>query len=192
MTPHIDQTPGVYTVLNLGCGERRATSLPPIFQEPGWKEVRIDADASVKPDIVTSLTNLSMIPSGRIHAVYSSHSLEHIYAHEVPRALAEFLRVLRPEGIALITLPDLQRISELVVADQLDTVVMKAPLGEITVRDVLFGHGPSIALGQTFMAHKTGFTARTLGQALLSAGFASVDITRRDYDLWALAHKTNH
>jgi hypothetical protein len=178
------------TVLHVGCGPRNPAKLHPIFHEPGWREVRLDADPGVGPDIVASITDLSMIASGSVHAVWSSHNLEHVYAHEVPLALSEFYRVLRPEGIALITLPDLQKVAELVIADQLQATVMASSLGPITTLDIIYGHSPSIAAGQLYMAHKTGFTATTLGEALLQAGFAKVEVNRSGYDLWALAHKS--
>jgi hypothetical protein len=41
------------------------------------------------------------------------------------------------------------------------------------------------------MGHRTGFTARTLGDALVRVGFARAEVKRGNaYDLWALAHKT--
>ena len=39
-------------------------------------------------------------------AVFSSHNLEHLYPHQVKEALAEFYRVLKPEGMIVIS--DLQ------------------------------------------------------------------------------------
>ena len=55
-----------------------------------------------------------------LDAVWSSHNLEHLYAHQVAVALGEFHRVLKPDGFALITLPDLQKVAELVAADSLE------------------------------------------------------------------------
>lgn len=194
MTPQTQETsrpiaaaPGRYAVLHVGCGPASPEKLHACFREPCWREIRVDIDPAVAPDIVASVTDLSMIPTASVHAVWSSHNLEHLFAHEVPRALAEFHRVLRPEGFALITLPDLQKVAELVLRDHMEDTVMTASIGVITTRDIIYGHGPSIAAGQHFMAHKTGFTARTLGEALLEAGFGHVDINRTGYDLWALA-----
>ena len=52
---------------------------------------------------------------------------------------------------------------------------------------MLFGHSASIARGLTFMAHNTGFTCASLGNALARAGFAIVLVKRDQFDLWALA-----
>ena len=55
-------------------------------------------DASVEPDIIADLTDLSAIPDGSADAVWASHCLEHLYEHQVTVALAEFRRVLGAEG----------------------------------------------------------------------------------------------
>lgn len=177
-------------VLHVGCGTYRPDKLHAQFREPGWRELRLDADPAVEPDIVASMTNMAMIPTGSVHAIWSSHNLEHVFAHEVPQALGEFYRVLHPEGFALITLPDLQRVAELIAADRLDEPAYMSAAGPIAPLDILYGHRPSIAAGRTLMAHRNGFTAESLGQSLLSAGFANVDINRSGFDLWALAEKT--
>src|SRR5581483_7471956 len=96
-------------VLNVGCGYPRRQGLHPAFHGPEWRELRLDIDPAVKPDIVCSITAMDPVATGSVDAVWSSHNLEHLYRHEVPRALAEFLRVLRPGGLLLLTLPDLQK-----------------------------------------------------------------------------------
>jgi hypothetical protein len=40
------------------------------------------------------------------------------------------------------------------------------------------------------MAHRTGFTAKTLGAKLRSVGFVDVSVQRLDFALWANASKT--
>jgi len=113
-----------------------------------------------------------------------------LYAHEVPIALAEFFRVLKPGGLALVTLPDLQSVAAAVASDRLEETLYVSSVGPICPIDVLFGHGPSIRDGNVFMAHKTGFTAKTLRQKLEAAGFSDVQVERGDcVDLWAVARK---
>lgn len=182
--------PGVLVVLHLSCGPAETASLHPEFQGPGWRAVRVDEDEAAAPDLVAPLTDLGAIPSGSAHAVYCSHGLERLAAHEVPRALGELARVLRPTGIALLAAIDLQRVAELVVADRLLEPAYQSPAGPISARDLLFGHGASLAAGRDRLAHRTGFTARALGELLLGAGFAHVDINRQGLDLWALAQVT--
>lgn len=174
------------TVLHVGCGVADPRKLPRAFFAPDeWQEVRLDIDPGVTPDIVASITDMAMVDSASVDAVWSAHNLEHLFAHEVPLALAEFRRVLRPGGFALVTMPDLQRAAELVAQDRLDEPAYVSPAGPIAPLDMLFGHGAAIAAGNHFMAHRTGFTARTLEVALHRGGFAAVRVVRDDaFALW--------
>src|SRR4029077_18530152 len=115
--------------------------------------------------IVASLTDMTAVESGSMDALYSSHNLEHLYAHEVSKALGEFRRVLKMGGYALITLPDLQKVCEYVVADKLEEPMYQSPAGPIAPIDTLWGLRTSLAQGNVYMAHKTGFTGRSLGTA---------------------------
>jgi hypothetical protein len=182
--------PGVRYVLNVGSGPRTNRHLHPMFCEPQWRETRLDVDPAACPDIIGSIVNLAgVVPTASLDAIWSSHILEHLYHHEVPLALAEYLRVLKPEGFALITSPDLEIVSSLLVQHGLDHVVYISPMGPITPRDMLFGHSASLARGHHFMAHNTGFTCASLGDRLVQAGFSLVLVKRDKLDLWALALK---
>jgi SAM-dependent methyltransferase len=178
-------------VLHVGCGPYNPAKLHRKFQEPGWREVRYDIDPDVAPDIVGSITDMAAIATASVDAVWSSHNVEHLYAHEVPLALAEFHRALRPGGFALITLPDLQAVAELVAADKLEDPAYISPAGPIAPLDTLYGLRAAIARGNLFMAHRTGFTATTLEGALRRAGFATVRTQRLGFDLWAYAEKAS-
>lgn len=187
--PQIPTSTGpVRNLLHVGCGMPNPKRLPACFHRPGWREVRFDIDPKVKPDIVGSITDLSMIPAARIDAIWSSHNLEHLNPFEVPTALAEFRRVLKPDGFALITLPDLRAIARHIAAGSLSEPLYHSPAGPISALDVVFGHQASIQAGNAFMAHRTGFTADTLGNALLEAGFSEVRVHEgKHWDLWAIA-----
>jgi SAM-dependent methyltransferase len=174
-------------VLHVGCGPNEPSRLHAMFE--GWLEVRLDIDPDVRPNIVASMTDMSPVETGSMDAVYSSHNLEHLLPHEVPVALAEIRRVLKLGGFLLITLPDLQRVAELVAADGLEDTAYESPAGPIAPIDILFGHRASLAEGNLFMAHRTGFTATSLGAALCRVGFSDVSVNRRGWDLWAAAQK---
>lgn len=175
-------------VLNVGCGFP-GQSLPPSFRGGEWRELRLDIDPSVRPDIVCSMIDMSPVATDSIDAIWSSHNLEHLHRHEVPVALSEFLRVLRPGGQLLLTLPDLQKIAELVAADGLEDSAYRSPSGPISPLDMIYGHTASVAQGNLHMAHKTGFTSRTLHQLLAAAGFSGVAMSREGFALWARAYK---
>lgn len=165
--------------LHVGCGHDR---LPPYFGEE-VEEVRVDIDPAVEPDVVTSMLDLGPVP-GEFDLVWSSHCLEHVFGHEVPQALAEFLRVLKPGGSAVIFVPDLADVRPT------EEVLYESPAGPITGLDIIFGHRTSVAAGREFMAHRTGFTSETLEAALREAGFAAVTVKRLPhYNLMATATK---
>lgn len=180
--------PGTMKLLHVGCGRANRDRLPQVFQHPEWLEIRYDIDPAVKPHFVGSMTDMSVFPDGSVDAIWSSHNLEHLNSFDVPTALAEFRRVLKPTGFALISLPDMLAIAQQVVNDALDETLYASPAGPIRPLDMIFGHQASIKAGNHFMAHRTAFTATTLGNALVEAGFDEVRVhegTR--WDLWALA-----
>jgi len=161
-----------------------------MFRSSGWRELRLDIDPNVQPDIIANITSMTPVDDATVDGVYSSHNLEHLFAHEVPVALSEFFRVLKPGGVALVTMPDLQAVAAAIANDQLEDTLYVAPAGPICPVDVLYGYRKSIAAGNVFMAHKTGFTARTLRKKLESAGFTQVRVERgQSYDLWGIGLK---
>jgi predicted O-linked N-acetylglucosamine transferase (SPINDLY family) len=171
--------PGDMTkVLHVGCGTEAREKLPALFRQTGWREIRLDIDPEVRPDFVASLTDMRVISDGLVDAVYSSHNVEHLYPHEVPLALREMRRVLKPTGFTLIKLPDLQEVARYIAEGKLDDPLYMSPMGPIAPLDILFGHRASLASGNLFMAHRTGFTSLTLGTALIEAGFAAVVVQR--------------
>jgi SAM-dependent methyltransferase len=175
-------------VLNGGSGPRPSNHLHAIFPSSAWQEVRMDVDPATTPDVIGSITDMrSSVSSGSFDAVCSSHSLEHLHSHEVPSALSEFRRILKPDGFALITCPDLEVVASVLLDYGPDHVTYVSPVGPITPLDMLFGHSASVEAGNRHMAHKTGFTAARLGRLLLKAGFATVLARTERFDLWTLA-----
>lgn len=176
--------------LHVGCGPSNPKKLHPVFKKPGWREVRLDIDPRVAPDIVASITDMRVVPEQSVDAVWSSHNLEHLEAHEVPTALREFHRVLKAGGLLLLTLPDLQVVARLIAEDKLEDAMYVSPAGPICPIDTVFGHRASIARGNTFMAHRTGFTAKTLTAKLVAAGFVGVEARTQNFDLWAHGYRS--
>jgi SAM-dependent methyltransferase len=175
-------------VLNGGSGPRSRNSLHAIFCDPAWLEVRMDIDPATAPDVVGSIADMrASIASRSVDAIWSSHSLEHLHGHEVPLALSEFRRILKPDGFALITCPDLEVVASCLLGHGPDHIAYMSPIGPITPMDMLFGHNGSVAAGRYHMAHNTGFTASRMGRLLLEAGFATVLVRTRRFDLWTLA-----
>jgi len=178
-------------LLHIGCGPKRKDKTLPAFQSDDWQEVRFDIDESVAPDIIGTMTDMSAVETGSMDALFSSHNVEHLYPHEVPVAFAEFHRVLKDDGFAIITCPDLQAVAALVADDKLLDPAYVSPAGPITPLDILFGHRASMQRGNLYMAHHVGFTQKVLAGTLKSAGFGAVLTIRRPdkFDLWAFAMK---
>lgn len=152
-------------------------------------EVRLDIDPQVKPDLVGSVTDMrGFAPDASFDAIWSSHNVEHLHTHEVVTGFSEFARVLKPDGFALVTCPDLEAVATLIVEGKVETTIYTSPAGPITALDMLFGHSRSIAMGNSYMAHNTGFTTDRIGRVFLDVGFSEVRTGKGQfYDLWALA-----
>lgn len=179
--------------LHVGCGPKRKAQTTACFSKPDWDEIRLDIDASVQPDVVGTMTDMSLVASESVDAVFSSHNIEHLYPHEVPVALGEFLRVLNDQGVAVITCPDLRSVCALVADDKLTEPAYVSPAGPIAPIDILYGHRPPMARGNLFMAHRCGFTQKVLTATLQAAGFKAVATFSRGapfFDLWAVASKS--
>lgn len=179
-------------ILHVGCGHYHPDKLPQReFPAAEWNEIRLDIDPNVQPNVVASITDMRVIPEDSFDALYSSHNLEHLYAHEIHVALEEFLRVLKPGGQLMILVPDIQSVAEWVAADRIDEMAYMSPLGPITPHDMMFGFGAAIAGGNHFMAHRSAFTANKLRRRLLDAGFVDIDVERRaqQFELRAIASK---
>jgi predicted SAM-dependent methyltransferase len=178
------------TFLHVGCGIKRKERTTKALSS--WNELRFDIDPSVNPDLVGTMTDMSTVATESVDAVFSSHNIEHLYPHEVPLALAEFIRVLKPTGIAVITCPDLKSVCALIAQDKLTEAAYTSPAGPIAPIDILYGLRSSMAQGNLYMAHRCGFTQKMLTATLHASGFKSVASMSRShpyFDLWAVANK---
>lgn len=188
MTLSKSSTGATRRLLHVGCGVHNPMRLPAGLRGAGWQEIRLDIDPGVQPDIIGTITDMAAVADAGMDGLYSSHNLEHLNSYEVPQALAEFRRVLKPTGFALITVPDLRAVARHVAHDHLTETLYESKAGPINALDILFGHQAALQRGNHYMAHRTGFTARTLGQCLIDAGFAEVRVHEgRHLDLWAIA-----
>lgn len=137
--------------LHLGCGNNR-------------KEGYINVDKYVSnADANMDIFNLQF-PDDTVDEIFTEHMLEHLGKYEVPLALKEWARVLKPDGKLVMNLPNLEwclrewlsKPEEERWGWQLDTIFgLQNHPGEF---------------------HKTGFTAPRLRQLLSAAGFRSITI----------------
>lgn len=180
-------------LLNIGAGHPDSGAhLPRAFRTPEWNEVRLDIDPMNQPDIMGTMLDMSAIASGSVDVVYSSHTIEHLYPSELPDAIREMLRVLKPDGYAVITCPDLQSAAQMIAEDKLlETAYVTAAGVKVTPFDIFYSHQLLTGRDKPFMAHHSGFTLRILNSTLMSNGFGIAGGWRRlrDFDLWVVASK---
>jgi predicted SAM-dependent methyltransferase len=180
-------------LLHVGCGHANIDNIPlPGFRTLVWKEVRLDADESVHPDIVGTMADMAAVTDGFADAIYSSHGVEHLYWHDVPRCLAEFHRTLKEDGFVVITCPDVQAAAQMIAEDRMFETAYQSAAGPITPFDILYSYRPFVAANPEWMSHHCGFTLTTLMAVLREADFAVVHGLRRPggFDLWVLGSKS--
>lgn len=180
-------------LLNVGAGHPNSgASLPCAFRTPEWHEVRLDIDPTNQPDVIGTILDMSAIASDSVDVVYSSHTIEHLYPSELPDAIKEMLRVLKPEGYAVITCPDLQSAAQMIAEDKLlETAYMTVAGIQVTPFDICYSHRLFTGRDKPFMAHHSGFTLKVLNDTLMSNGFGIAGGWRRltHFDLCVVASK---
>lgn len=179
-------------LLHIGPGNSRIDQTTQGFNNGQWQELRLDIDPSVKPDIIGTMTDMSLVKDHSVDAIFSSHNIEHLYPHEVPLALAEFNRVLADDGFCVITCPDLKSVCALIAEDKLTEPAYDSAAGPIAPIDMLYGHRDYVGAGNLFMAHRCGFTEKVLRGTLNACGFPWVATLVRPatFDIWAIACKS--
>jgi len=170
---------GSRSVLIAGSGPGRMKE----WATAGYSETYLDIEPKNKPDVVASMTDMGEI--GPYDVVFCSHALEHLYPHEVNPALREFKRVLKPGGVAIILVPDLEGVQP--TNDILPDYHL--PQANVTGLHLFYGDHTQIP-EFPFMAHHCGFVSQTLRYALESAGFAAVTTERQSsYNLLGIGIK---
>jgi predicted SAM-dependent methyltransferase len=122
------------TILNLGCGTRTSpvtvnidfSIYQRLHASMGGRvaaklllngERRARFDAMSNNIVVHDLRKGIPAESSSVDAVYHSHTLEHIDRASVPGFMSEVLRVLKPNGIHRIVVPDLEQLARAYLKD---------------------------------------------------------------------------
>ncbi len=121
--------------------------------------------ASRAPDLLHAfkfekekLCNPLPLPDASALEVHSYHFLEHVYAWEAPALLQEFYRLLVPEGILILELPNIALAAKNLLAGSNDQMAMWPLYGNPDEKD-------------PYMTHRWGYTPATLKQLLSRVGF---------------------
>ncbi len=99
-----------YTKLNLACGSKVKNKFP----KP-WLNIDLAGKAA---DFICDITRLPAEWSNKFDEVRASHVLEHFFLKEMNQILREWIRVLSPDGILRIIVPDLRIVITGLVAGQ--------------------------------------------------------------------------
>jgi ubiquinone/menaquinone biosynthesis C-methylase UbiE len=151
--------------LNLGCWKRNI---------PGFTNV----DLCDMPHIhyKSSIDKLPMFKDNSVSLIYSSHSFEYFDRTEAVKVLDEWRRVLKPEGVLRLAVPDFDMLLE-VYRKTSDLNKILGPL---------FGRMEIDSFeGKKIIYHKTTYGFDSMKTLLETNGFASV----RRYDWRKTIHK---
>lgn len=176
-------------VLNVG-GRSKDIQLPPIYTD--FNIIMLDIDPEASPDILCDARKLTTLDAAQFDAIYCAHNLEHYYRHDVSIVLAGFLHVLKDDGFINVLVPDINEVMRVTIERGLDIddVLYQSKSGPIMVLDVLYGWSIEIEeTGKDFMAHKTGFTEKSLGNALHRAGFPVIYGRAGNFEINTFAFK---
>jgi SAM-dependent methyltransferase len=190
-------TTSLRTILHLGAGWQHLVGNPdyPAYPADEWREIRVDLDPLVEPDIVADVTSIPL-PDGSVDAFYSSHVLEHIPEIGLLATLTEWHRLLAPDGEGMIRVPDIQEAARWIADGRgIEPMywVRSGTDGMLPIRPIDLFYGLSVELGERpLMSHRTGFTDNMLAWWLAQAGFdGGVERVARNgcQELVATVHK---
>lgn len=211
----------VLALVNLGCGTKaasgnqvmnvdwsvylriRKSKILTLLTRPLLSEARRQHLASLPDNVVVhDLSKGIPLADASCAAVYSSHLLEHLDRDAVPRFLSEIHRVLVPNGIHRIAVPDLEALvgaymeslsraasdseaaaaHEATISSLIEQSVRREAYGASQQRPIvrwIDRHvlGDARKRGET---HQWMYDATSLAKVLSDAGF--VEVTRRDFN----------
>mgnify|MGYP001322278169 FL=1 len=177
-------------LLHVGCGPKTKKQTTNVFNNERWDEIRFDVNSDCNPDVTGSMVDMHMFEDNTFDAIFSSHNFEHLFFHEAEKAANEFFRVLNPTGYVFLLCPDIISVCEGIVKNGPDSLLYKTASGmPISPIDVIYGHRPAIKNGNEFMAHKYGYSEKTLTSVFKKSGFSNIaTLTRKNhYDIVLIA-----
>ena len=132
--------------------------------------INVDVLEERNPDIVCDVSRLDFASSDEFDLVRASHILEHFYAEEAPRILAEWRRVLKTGGYLVLCVPNWQAIAWRTILRP-----SEYDLEEATDKPRWINGIFALDLPPEFR-HKVIFTKRSLSKLLTESGFQVVGV----------------
>lgn len=164
--PKLPQNADGKVLIHLGCGE---------INSPEF--INIDCRPAPHVHYVCDVTDLSIFPNNYADLVYASHILEHIHRDQLRKTLREWWRILKPNAILRLSVPDFGVIISIYRDCDNDIDAIAAPL---------MG-------GQDFAenVHYSVFDRKYLYHLLKEVGFRNMhewdpqQVEHHDFDDWA-------
>lgn len=139
-------------MINLGCGNHPLDGFINVDLNPAWA------------DVVCDVRCLDVFDDNYADEIVASHLIEHFYLWEVQDILAEWKRVLKPNGNLYLECPDLQKVAAMFLH------------GGYPDRFTLWGFYGDPGHKEPLMCHRWGYTPMSLGNELLKAGFVNIGL----------------
>ena len=163
--PDLPQRTDGLRLIHLGCGDVR---------DPGF--INVDMLAAPHVHYVHDVTDLSMFSDDFADLVYACHVLEHIGKSRLRQTIWEWRRVLKPNGILRLSVPDFDKILTIYESSGRNIEVINRPLmGE----------------KNEFNNHETVFNYSYLAGLLKDVGFGEVkqwdpdEVEHHDFEDWS-------
>jgi predicted SAM-dependent methyltransferase len=135
--------------LHLGCGW---------VHIDGWVNIDLFATSA---DVVWDLRHGIPLPDGSAAAIFHEHMLEHLSLRDGHLLAQECLRVLAPDGVLRVGVPDAGLCLDSYAGRADPDWARSRPTGMLAVQSLFYEHG-----------HRSMWDGETLTRALLAAGFA--------------------
>ena len=158
--------------LNLGCGNDKRKNF-----------LNIDLNSSHKPDLISDVTNLEVLPDKYYSYILANDILEHIPRNKCLYALKEWNRVLQMEAISEVQVPNIIGLLELFNDPKHQNIKSQEELSRCL-------YGTQNYNGDY---HYNGFTKITISHNLQQSGFHVKQLLIRDGWLFVVrAVKNSH
>jgi predicted SAM-dependent methyltransferase len=161
--------------LHLGCGKRYV---------PGF--IHIDMDDFPHIDYQTRIDRLPMFANESVELIYCCHAFEYFDRVEAAGVLSEWYRVLRPEGILRLAVPDFAALVSVYKKSGNLNEILGPLYGRIVIHAMQ---------GDQIIYHRTAYDFESLREICLGAGFRSVrrydwrETIHNDFDDFSQAYK---
>jgi ubiquinone/menaquinone biosynthesis C-methylase UbiE len=138
----------------------------------------ITIDLEPSADIQLNITKDHLpFETNNVDFIYSSHTLEHIWPDRLSFVLGEFHRVLKPDGVLRVCVPDMKKAISAYTSGDTDFLsgsCIRIPGRTNTNLHKMLSWAFSYFVGEDLnrgFGHVTGFDAETLVEVLKQAGF---------------------